>query len=133
MQEVWISQNYEKFHFSLRHLTCFLKMALTLSCLSDYNFSNFPYSGLILPFVLSTMMYLVLYNFYLCALNVRSATSIQKKANFSFMKGPIWGFRVPITFSSKSRLLSQEIYFLLPYMNFVSWRNCELYWNFDPN
>ena len=32
-------------------------MALTLSCLSDYNFNNILYSGLILPFVLSTMMY----------------------------------------------------------------------------
>ena len=27
--------------------------------LSDYNFSNFPYSGVILPFVLTAMMYLV--------------------------------------------------------------------------
>ena len=60
MQEVLrLSQNSEKFHFSLRYLARFLKMALTLSCLSDYNFSNFPYSGLILPFVLSAMMYLI--------------------------------------------------------------------------
>ena len=53
------SQNYEKFRFSLRYLARFLKMALTLSCLSEYNFSNFPYSGLILPFLLSAMMSLI--------------------------------------------------------------------------
>ena len=41
-------------------------MAFTLFCLSDYNFSNLTYSGLILPFVLSTMMYLSLMQF-LCS------------------------------------------------------------------
>ena len=55
-----MSQNYEKFHFSLGHLARLLKMPLTFSRLSDYNFGNFSCSGLVLPFVSSTMMCLML-------------------------------------------------------------------------
>ena len=55
-----MSQNYEKFRFSQGHLARFLKMALTLSRKSNYNLTNFPYSGLIFPFALSKMMYLML-------------------------------------------------------------------------
>ena len=131
------SQNYEKFRFSLRHLARFLKMALTLSCLSDYNFSNFPYSGLILPFVLSTMMYVMVVQFLSSWAKYTLGGNHPKEANFVFVKGPIQRFRVSITLTSKSRLLSdresKEMYFILPYINLVSWRNFEGNRNFDPN
>ena len=55
-----MSQNYEKFRLSLGHLDRLLKMLLIFSRLSDYNFGNFPCSGLDLPFALSTMMCLML-------------------------------------------------------------------------
>ena len=52
--------SHEKFRFSRPHMACFLKMTSTLSFLCRYNFRNFPYSGLILPFVLRAMRYLLL-------------------------------------------------------------------------
>ena len=61
IQEVLrINQNFVKVVFSLCHLARLLQLALTMSCSSDCYVSNLTCSGLILPFVLSIMMYLSL-------------------------------------------------------------------------